>query len=473
MSWTLLYYISEWVIRILAVPIVLRRRGPATSTSWLLVIFFLPWPGLLLYWLIGENRLPRRRIRKLAGNVTRERIQQRMVAQASHVVSPELSPEQTTLVNLVQRLGDKPILGGNDGHVFTKTEATIDRLVEDIDQATGHVHLLFYIFADDDTGRRVAKALARAVERGVTCRVLADDVGSWGLFKRLAPEMIANGIQLHAMLPVNIFRRRLARIDLRNHRKLAVIDGHVAYTGSQNIVDASYGTKELVWHDMVARITGPVVLQVQSIFVEDWYAETQELLDDDRYFPAPEVTGDVAVQPLPSGPNFPTENYQRMVVAAIYAATERVIITSPYLVPDAPFLQAMETAVLRGVRVDVIVPERCDQILVGAAARSYYESLLEAGVRLYLHGDGLLHAKTMSIDRSVALVGSGNFDIRSFYLNFELNMLAYGPEVTSALRAAQDEYIRQSRQLTLEEWRQRSLFRQLFENLAKLLSPLL
>jgi len=473
MSWTLVYYASEWLIRILAVPLVLRRRGPATATSWLLVIFFLPWPGIILYALIGENRLPRRRIRLRAVEATRERIEQRLKALAPHIVSPELSREQATLVQLVQRLGDKPILGGNHGEVFTHTKEMIDRLVEDIDRATDHVHLLFYIFADDGTGRRVAEALARAVERGVTCRVLADDVGSWRLFKRLGPEMRRQGIELHAALPVSIFRRRLARIDLRNHRKLAIMDGKIAYTGSQNIVDANYGTKDLVWHDMVTRTTGPIVLQLQGVFVEDWYAETRELLDEERYFPDPHVTGEIMVQSLPSGPNFPTGNYQRMVVAAIYAATERVIITSPYLVPDSPFMQAMETAVLRGVRVDVIVPQRCDQVLVGAAARAYYEALLEAGVRLHLHGDGLLHSKTMSIDRSVALVGSGNFDIRSFYLNFELNMLAYGPRVTEALRMAQNEYLRESHELTLEEWRGRKYHLRLLDNMAKLMSPLL
>ncbi len=473
MSWTLIYYISEWVVRVLAIPVVLRRRGPAAATSWLLVIFFLPWPGILLYWLIGENRLPRRRIQRHALRAARDRMLARLEALAPHVVHPKLSPEQTTLVNLVERLGDKPILGGNSGEVFIETDQMIDRLIGDIDRANDHVHLLFYIFADDETGYRVMDALGRAVERGVKCRVLADDVGSWYFLKSLGTQMKQRGIELLSMLPVNIFRRKLARIDLRNHRKLAIVDGRIAYTGSQNIVNADYGTKDLVWHDMMVRITGPIVLQLQSIFVEDWCAESQELLDDERYFPHPEVTGDVVVQTLPSGPTFPTDNYQRMVVAAIYAATERVIITSPYLVPDAPFLQAMETAVLRGVRVDVIVPARCDQILVGAAARAYYEAVLEAGIRIHLHGDGLLHAKTMSVDRSVALIGSGNFDIRSFYLNFEINTLAYGERVTTALRTAQENYLSESTELTLEAWRNRKSHLRIFENMCKLLSPLL
>ncbi len=473
MNWPLIYLISEWVIRIVAVPIVLRRRGPSAATSWLLVIFFLPWFGFVLYVLIGENRLPRRRIDRQALAATRQRILASLSAQSPHVVHPELTPAQSTLVHLVERLGDKPILGGNDSEVFTHTDEMVERLIEDIDAATDHIHLLFYIIADDATGHRITGALARAVERGVKCRVLADHVGSWQFFKRLAPQMRSQGIELYAMLPVNLFRRTLARMDLRNHRKIAVFDGRVAYAGSQNLVNADYGTKDLVWHDMMVRLTGPIVLQLQSVFVEDWFAETEELLGDDRYFPDSQVQGEVVVQSLPSGPTFPTGNYQRMVVAAIYAATEQVTITSPYLVPDAPFLQAMETAVLRGVRVSVIVPARCDQVLVGAAARGYYEALLTAGVRLYRHQHGLLHAKTMSIDDQVALVGSGNFDIRSFYLNFELNLLVYGPVVTRALREAQEGYLAESIELTLDEWRQRPWYKDILDNSAKLLSPLL
>ena len=473
MDWPLLYLIIQWIICIVMIPFVVRRRKPTVAMAWLLVIFFQPWIGLAVYLLLGENRLPVRRIRAHRDNVDHMNRFARLAALDPHIVQPKLEPEQQSLVHLAERLGEQSILGGNRGELLTETDVFIQRLIDDIDGAEHHVHLLFYIFADDEMGHRVTAALARAVGRGVICRVLADDVGSWGMFKKLGPQMRAQGIQLHAMLPVNVFRRRLARMDLRNHRKLAIIDGRIAYSGSHNVVGANFGTKNLVWHDVTARIMGPTVLQLQSVFLEDWFSETGEPLEDSRLFPDPDVTGDIAIQPLPSGPTYASENYHRLVVTAIYGAQRHIIITSPYLVPDGAFLQALEVAVLRGVKVDLIVPKKSDQRLTDAAGRAYYEELLSSGVRIYRHTEGLLHAKTMTIDDSLALVGSGNFDIRSFFLNFELNLLSYGPQVTAGLRRVQRHYLEQSTPLAKETWQQRGRFGRLLDDAAKLLSPLL
>ena len=470
MTWSLLYYLLEWLIRIVMLVVVTRRRQPSAAMAWLLVIFFLPVPGLALYFLIGENRLPLRRAERHA------RLQEDIRCRFEdhpNVVRPELPPGQMAAVVLAERLGYMPIVGGNDAAMMTDTDEVIDRLVADIDAAQRHVHLLYYIFADDATGRRVVEALARAVERGVICRVLVDAVGSRPMLKTLGAWLAHQGVQLRAALPVNLFRRRAARLDLRNHRKLAVIDGVVAYAGSQNIVDANYGHKDLAWHDMSVRLTGPIVTQLQAVFVGDWYFETDELLDSDDVFPDAAQTGTIAVQTLPSGPDYPTENYQRMVVAALHAARSHVIITSPYFVPDEAFLQAIETAVLSGVEVEVILPRRCDQVMVGAASRAYYDDLLRLGVKLHLYDNGLLHAKTMSIDDAVALIGSSNFDIRSFALNFEISLLFYGSRVTEELRRRQNQYIAASTRLTAEEWDARPTRAKILQNTAKLLSPLL
>ncbi len=473
LSWTAIYYISEWAVRLVMTPVVTSRRSPNSAMAWLLVIFFLPWPGLVLYLLIGENRLPQRRIaaHKRLGKellLIRERFRNH-----PNIEHPRLGPEQEPVVALAERLGSMPILGGNDIELLAETEDVIDRLISDIDAAQHNVHLLFYIYADDETGRRVARALYRAVERGVPCRVLVDAVGSRPLFKTLASEMRQNGVQLCASLPVSIFRRRAARLDLRNHRKLAVIDGAVAYAGSQNIVDASYGHKDLAWHDMMVRLTGPLALELQAVFVSDWYFDTSELLDGDDVFVEPRRTGAIAAQTLPSGPNYPVENYQRLVVAALHAAHSRVIITTPYFVPDEALFQAVQVAVMRGVRVDLILPRRSDQILVGAASRAYYDDMLRAGVHVYLYTDGLLHSKIITIDDGISLIGSSNFDIRSFALNFELNLLLYGPDVTSLLREQQERYVQRSVQLTLEEWAKQGVIRRVCQNMVRLLSPLL
>jgi cardiolipin synthase A/B len=472
-SWSLLFYISEWVIRVVMLFEVPRRRVPQSAMAWLLVIFFEPWIGLILYWFIGSHRLPRRRIKEHNEILQRlETIHKRLDAQP-HIAQPQLGPRAMEAVKLAERLGYMPIMDGNNVELIAKTEDFIDRLVTDIDAAQHHVHLLFYIFANDSTGRRVAEALYRAVDRGIKCRVLADGVGSRPFFKHLGREMIARGVELHEALPVGIFRRKMARLDLRNHRKVAVIDGRMGYTGSQNIVDAGYGHKDLAWYDLMVRLTGPIIMELQAVFISDWFFETAEVLDNEEFFPDPRQSGEIAVQTLPSGPSYPTENYQRMVVAAIHSAERHVTITSPYFVPDEAFLQAIQTAVLRGVNVEVIVPRRVDQKLVGAASRSYYDDLLDMGVTLYLYNEGLLHAKTMCIDDSISFIGSSNFDIRSFALNFEINLLFYGPHVADQLRAQHQKYIDKSFQLTAERWSKRPAIKKLFQNVAKLVSPLL
>ncbi len=476
MSWILLFSLSEWIIRLVMLPVVTSRRRPNTAMAWLLLIFFIPWAGLVLFLIIGTRRFPRSRRLQLRHTVSQIEKATERFADDPNIVHPQLNPQLDSTVRMAEQLGLLPILGGNKIEFLADTQQAIDRLIADIDSAKHHAHLLFYIFSDDATGRSVMDALGRASERGVTCRLLVDSVGSWKSLRSLTALATERGVELHEMLPVSIYhrvRRRMARIDLRNHRKLAVIDGQIGYAGSQNIVDANYGHKDMAWIDLMARMTGPICLELQTIFIVDWNQESNELLTGPDILVSPTLVGDTPVQTLPSGPSFPVQNYQRLVVSAIHAAQRRVIITTPYLVPDEPLLQAMQVAVLRGVDVDVIVPRKGDQIIVAAAARAYYQDILDAGVHLYLHGQGLLHSKTMTVDDSIALLGSSNFDIRSFAINFELNMLLYGPEVTQRLRGLQLHYMAQSERLDARQWRRRPRSRQIVDNMARLMSPLL
>jgi len=472
LDWTLLFILSEWAIRIVMLPVVMHRRQPSTATAWLVVIYFEPYIGLALYWLFGANRLPRRRIQRHAEALEQIRYARHSGSMATRLPRPDLTEEQWSLVGLAEQLGEMTAVSGNDVSLMTDTREVIDTLIADIDAAERHVHLLFYIYDDDATGEAVGDALIRAEQRGVECRVLADEVGSWHSFRGLFRRLEAAGVEVRAALPVNPFRRKLARIDLRNHRKIAVIDGRAAYTGSQNIVDPTYGSRDLIWHDAMLRITGPIVLDLQRVFVEDWYFETGRILDDDALFPEPVESGDIPMQCLPSGPSYTNLSYQRLVVAALHMARSRVTITSPYLAPDESVMVALQLAVLRGVQVDVIVPRRSDQRLAQAVGRSFYDDLLDAGVHLYLHRDGLLHAKIISVDETFSLVGSSNFDIRSFYLNFELNMLLFGPDITSRVREQQERYITESQRLTEEEWDRRPGFKRYAQSVARLLSPL-
>ncbi len=475
LSWTQLLLASEWAIRLVMLPVVvLRKEKPATCLAWLAIVFFEPWIGLGLYLLLGENRLGRRRLARRQQRRPQLEASEYPRVEPGHVIDPAATDDFTVLVHLAEHVGGLPVVAGNSMSLMSDTDVVIDRLVAEIDAAEHHVHLLFYIFQDDVVGQRVAAALARAAQRGVACRVLADAVGSRRLFRRLAPYLRQRGVRIFPALPANLWRLPFKRLDLRNHRKLAVIDGRVAFTGSQNIVEASYGHKRAgVWHDIMARISGPVVRQLQAIFLEDWFYETGELLEDAALFPACPPDGPIAVQVVPTGPDQPTELFQDLIVRAIFLARRRVVITSPYFIPNEATLLAMRLAALRGVEVDLVIPKRCDHRVVGAAGSFYCEYLMHYGVRVFLFQQGMLHAKTLTVDDELAMFGSANYDIRSFALNFELNLFVHAEEAVQAMRRLQQGYLDQSILATFDDWPSRTLPGRLKVNIAKLFSPLL
>src|SRR5262245_10976001 len=470
--WAWIFFVSEWVIRLAMVVVVPFRRTPAAAKGWLLLIFFEPWIGLLIYLLIGRARLPRWQRERLA---RLPEAMSKVVARLTnhpHIFHPDVGPTLSQAVTLAENLGQSPILGGNAVEVLADYNGTIARLIEDIDRAKHHVHLLFYIFGDDSTTTPVVEALGRAAQRGVCCRVLADAIGSRQGLRTLKPKLAQMGVAMHAALPVRLLPWRKARLDLRNHRKIAVIDGRVGYTGSQNMVAAEF-KQGISYEDLMVRVTGPVVLELQYVFASDWFLETEEVLDAEGEFPGPEIAGSVPAQVLPSGPAFPIQNNQRLFVALVHGARQHVVLTTPYFVPDDPLLQAMQTAALRGVDVHLVASERGDSAVVTLAQESYYEDLLEAGVKIHLYRKNLLHAKHLSIDDSVAVIGTSNLDIRSFALNAEVMLMLYDRDVRAHLAAEEERSFASSRLLTLADWHERSFFKKVAQNLARLLSPLL
>lgn len=476
MSWLLLFTISELVVGLAMAWVVIRRRRPAVvALAWLMLVFLNPYVGLVLYMLIGVSRLGRYRAehhRHVAAHARRRHDLQEMHA---FVHRPQFDGEQRNMILQAERMSGNPIVAGNDVELLPTNEDFIARLVEDIDAAKHHAHLLYYIFRPDDMGRRIADALIRAAGRGVRCRLVADSAGSLALFHAsMAGAMQQAGVQVIAALPAAPWRRKLSRIDLRNHRKIAVIDGRYAYTGSHNVVMESYGHKRGGrWIDLSGRFTGPVVAQLQSTFLQDWEFETGQALDDEDLFPSLESAGDIAAQVVPTDPSHEAESFRRVLLAALNAARHRIIMTTPYLVLDDPTMLALAMAADRGVETTIVVPRKSDHRIVDVAGRSYFEPLLEAGVNLQCFRDGLLHAKTITVDDAFALVGSANLDIRSFQLNFEINVLLYGAQVTHQLRFAQHRYLAESDPLDLDQWRRRPALHRYVENAAALLSPLL
>ena len=470
--WAWIFLAGEWLVRLVMIVVVPLRRSPAAAKGWLLLIFFEPAVGLLLYLLIGRATLPRRRRAALA------RLPQALagvfsrLANHPNVFHPEVGPALTQAVTLAENLGGLPIMGGNDMELLVDYDGVIARLAADIDGAAQHVHLLFYIFVMDSATAPIIAALKRAAGRGVQCRVLLDAIGSWSTARKLVAELRAAGVAAHEILPVRLLPWRMTRFDLRNHRKIAVIDGRIAYTGSQNLICAEF-KEGVTYQELMVRVTGPVVLDLQYVFAADWYLETGAVLEGEAEFPNPAVAGAVAAQAVPSGPDFPTQNNQRLIVALIHGAQRQVVLTTPYFIPDEPLLQAMETAAAAGVEVHLMVSEKGDNWLVSRAQESYYEELLEAGVHIHLYRENFLHAKHLSVDDQVAMIGSSNLDIRSFALNAEVMLLIYDRDVVAQLAAEQARCYAACRLLTLADWQQRSFRRTLAQNLARLFSPLL
>lgn len=471
LSWSFLYLISEWAVRLVMLFYVPQKRSTAAARTWLLLIFLLPWPGLLLYALFGRIYVPRRRIEQQERASHQIRAAQEQMG-ARVAVNPDLPPELASASRLATKLGDYEVFEGNNVELLPDYTESLDRLVADIESARHHVHLLFYIFADDATGRRVADSIARAAARGVSCRVLMDAAGSKRGLAGLGPALRAAGVEVIAMLPVGFFRHNAARFDLRNHRKIAVIDGRTGYTGSQNIVDSLF-VKGHPNKELVVRVTGPVVAQLQAVFLSDHYFETDTRLDRHELFPDLEQTGRSAAHVVPSGPGYQRENGQELIVALLYAARERVVITTPYFVPDEPFLQAIGSAALRGVEVHLVVSMHANQVVTQFAQRSYYDDLLAAGVKIHLYEPHFLHAKHLSIDDEIAFIGSTNIDIRSFALNAEINMVIYDREVVAKLRVEQEHYFAHSELLEEAQWKRRPLMHRVAQNTARLADSLL
>ncbi len=455
------------IIRVLLRP----HRDPASRISWIAVILAVPVAGVLGYILLGETSIGRRRSARV------QRALETLPPPAT-TPEPEIPPRHQPLFRVGQSISGYPPIGGNTARLLPDSNAAIAALVEDIDAATDHVHLLFYIWLPDHNGTRVAEALRRAAQRGVACRAMVDDIGSSALVRSPHWEaMAASGARLSRALRVGfpLLRPLNGRIDLRDHRKIVVIDNRITWCGSQNCADPEFLVKAKFapWVDTMMRFEGPVALQNQHLFASDWMAWRGEdigaLLRDPPEFPAEGF----AAQVIASGPTVRNSAMPEIFQTLIYGARRELTVTTPYYVPNGALHAALCAAGYRGVAVTLVVPERNDNWAVAAASRSYYADLLEAGVRLLEYPDGLLHAKTLTMDGEVTLIGSANMDRRSFDLNYENNILLYDRAMTAEVRGRQESYIAASRAVTREEVAAWPAWRRLWHNTVAVLSPLL
>lgn len=478
LAWVILVFVTDATVRILAIIIVPRNRRPTAAMAWLLAIYFIPLVGVFLFLMIGNPRLPR--VRRKKQDQINEYIRRTSHGLDLGTLRPDPPLWFAQLVRLNRNLGAMPLSGENDATLISGYQESIDEMAAAIRQATSYVHVEFYILQCDATTAGFFDALEDAVRRGVVVRVLLDHWANRGkpFYAETCRRLDEIGATWRLMLPVQPLRGKYQRPDLRNHRKLLVVDGHTAFMGSQNVTDSTYNLPKnikrgLHWVDMMARLDGPVVASVNAVFLSDWYSETDEIVEGIELFDVRTGGGDLDCQVIPSGPGFEFQNNLKLFMTLLFAAREKIIIVSPYFVPDEGLLLAIQTACQRGVHVELFVSEEGDQAMVYHAQRSYYEELLRGGVKIWMYKKPfILHSKSMSIDDEVAVIGSSNMDMRSFGLNLEISLLVRGEDFVSQLRSVEDEYRALSRELTLEEWEKQPLRSTVLDNLARLTSAL-
>lgn len=453
------------------------HREPASRLAWVVVIIVAPVVGMLAYVLFGETNIGRRRIARFKRAL--ERLPP-FAAIGDHKgegdeagVPPDLMP----LFRVGQSISGFPVVGGNSGRLLGDSDDVIDHIVADMDAASATIHVCFYIWLTDGNGLKVVEALKRAAGRGVTCRAMADDLGSRAMVRSEHWRALEDaGVRVAAALPIGFLLSRpfKGRIDMRNHRKIVVIDNRITYCGSNNCADAAFAIKPKFapWVDAMMRFEGPIVRQNQHVFAADWMGQVKE--DLSPLFDEPlEIGAGFPAQVVATGATVRYSAMPEMFESLMYAARRELVITTPYYVPDEPIQAALCASARRGVDTTLVLPQRNDSWIVAAASQSYYPQLIEAGVRIYEFVGGLLHTKSLTVDGEVTLIGSANIDRRSFELNFENNILLLDHDLTAAMRARQHDYIRSSVPVDTADVLKWTRRRHIWNNTVAMMGPVL
>jgi cardiolipin synthase A/B len=464
---------------LLLVPwVLLRRHEPSSTIAWILTLIFLPGIGAALFLLHGRDRVrwPAKK-KRAADAVVAARVRAARGRSSKVDLERELAPlraDERRIFRVCAELGPMNELShDNEVELFADGRSAIEAMEAAIDAAESWVLAEHYLIRNDATGAAFRDKLAQAAARGVEVRLLVDAYGCFWLPRRFFRPLRRAGVKVAQFLPLR--QALLLPMNLRNHRKIVVVDGRVAFTGGVNIGDeyAAASARKPAWRDTHVRIEGPAVASLTSVFLRDWQFMTGVGTVDDRFFPLPERAGSASVAVVPSGPDSTIEAIHRTFFAAIVGARHRAWITTPYFVPDRSLLVALQTSALRGVDVKILLPQKSNHRVTHAAAKSSYSELLEAGVELYEYLPAMIHAKTMLVDQHIALVGSANMDLRSFRLNFELHTLVHDAAVAGALEAAFISDLEHARRIALDEWRARPWLEKLGEGAARLVSPIL
>jgi len=466
----------------LAITIIFMERRKVSSTwAWIMVLFFLPILGFILYLVLGQ-KIKRRKLHKLVG--VNSNVIDNMLAKQYHQLqsgallsnSEEAKPfSDLILMNL--KTNYSLFTNQNNLNIFTDGYTKFEHLIQDIKKAKHHIHLEYYIFRNDSTGKRLMHALTEKAKEGVEVRFIYDHIGSVSLTKKFFKQFTLAGGMVEAFFASHIPYLNL-KINYRNHRKIVVIDGNIGYLGGINIGDEYLGLNKHFgyWRDTHLRIEGPAVSQMQAQFMIDWNMLCERKLAlSESYFPniVNENNESIGLQIVASGPDSDYQDIKNSYIKMIYGAKRSVYLQTPYFVPDSSLLNALQTAALSGKDVRIMLPYKRDHFFVYWATQSYIADLLDYGISVYLYTDGFLHAKTLVVDNEISSVGSANLDIRSFKLNFEMNAFIYSEKVAQELTQIFEKDMEKCELLTVEAYNNRPLFNRFKESISRLLSPIL
>lgn len=465
----------------LAIALIFLERRDATSTwAWLLVLFFIPIFGFIIYLMFGR-RLREKHLFRWGGR-NKIGINQLVNYQMSAIEEDQFEfrhdsmEKYKDMIYLHLRNNHAVLTQDNEMAIFNDGTAKFEALLKDLEQASDHIHMQYYIFRLDNLGKRIREVLTRKAKEGIKVRLLFDDMGSRGVYKRHFHDLIRNGGKVEAFFP-SILPLINTRLNYRNHRKIVVIDGQIAYLGGFNVGDEYLGKAKKFgyWRDTHLRIEGSAVHPIQSRFLLDWNQASSEndIEYNEKYFPAIPRKGDVSIQIVSSGPDEEWEQIKDGYLKMIFRAKKYIYIQTPYFIPDVSFLDALRIACLSGVDVRIMIPNKPDHIFVYWATYSNVGHLLKAGAKIFIYENGFLHAKKIVIDDEVATVGTANIDVRSFKLNFEVNAFIYDKNKAHELAELFEQDLLVSTELTLEAYRNRSVGIQIKESIANLISPIL
>ena len=469
----ILFRIAEIVYLITAIGVIIviisENRNPIKTISWIMVLVFLPIIGLIIYAFFGQDYTKRRIISKKMYS----KIKKRPLAELYSSDLVDYPSQHIELIKLLRNLNQTPLLHGSSVKYLTTGKDKFDSLFRDIDNATEHIHIEYYVWDDDVIGNQLKSLLIRKSAEGVKVRVIVDAVGSWYVKKRFYEEFRSGGIEIEEFMKVK-FPMFTSHVNYRNHRKIVVIDGKVGYIGGMNVADRYInGVKWGNWRDTHIRIEGKGVQGLQSVFLIDWFIVSKSLITARKFFPSLESFGDNSMQIVSSGSYNQDQEILKGFMQAIFSAKDSIYIQTPYFIPPECLLEAIVSAAIRGVDVRLMIPRKSDTLLVQLASRSYFKKLLIAGVKVYFYEPGFMHSKLTVIDDTLTLIGSTNYDIRSFEQNMEVEAFIYNKETALRGKEIFIEDQKNSTAIILRDWLKRPVWMRFKESFIRLFTPLL